>query len=520
MQPSQQVEIQLGHMCNNRCVFCVSGQRTAMGEARPMSADPVIARLDEAFAAGHRKLTLLGGEPTLQPSFMTVVQHAVSLGFEEIVIFTNGVRTARMAVIDEVLATGGNFTWRISIQGATEAAHENTTKKRGSFRRILRTLENLRTRKQRIEVNMCVVSSNLASVPHFAELLLPYGVRQLHLDLVRPLDAGKRTEEEFASMMPRLRDYEAPMGAMADAFDARAPDFDLNIGNLPYCVAPSLLHRTHHDGEHTDTIAVDGDDKLSQPWNKYFVKRRDKVKAAACQQCVMHDACNGVFETYVQLHGLEEVRPISAEDLLRFDPKRRLLARHLRPLTAALRRASSDAIQVRTQERSDQQVEVRLTTRAQRGADSHVVVRLGSARTHGPARYAAHGGFGVQLLSTSGPAIDELLAHLAGLLPEPVVPLGTDMRPVAPSVEARLRKLRAAAPFGTLRWQSTERIPQGVQLCFEDPEGVPAALKLTDVEGRPRGGYEASVPTDAIRQGLREALAVLGAARRERRHSP
>ena len=52
MEPDRQVEIQLGHMCNNRCVFCVSGQRTAMREALPVAAEPVLEKLREARAQG------------------------------------------------------------------------------------------------------------------------------------------------------------------------------------------------------------------------------------------------------------------------------------------------------------------------------------------------------------------------------------------------------------------------------------------------------------------------------------
>src|SRR5262249_42155807 len=143
MEPKTQVEIQLGHMCNNRCVFCVSGQETGFGRALPLATAPILERITEAFAAGHRKLTLLGGEPTLQPGFLDVVRHAVGLGFEEIVVFTNGVKTAREGFIEEVLATGGNFTWRISIQGATKESHERTTRRPGSFDRIVRSMGHI-----------------------------------------------------------------------------------------------------------------------------------------------------------------------------------------------------------------------------------------------------------------------------------------------------------------------------------------------------------------------------------------
>src|SRR5262245_49847822 len=81
-QSPGQFEIQLGHLCNNRCVFCVSGQLTSKGEAPLLRGDDLCQALDQAWAAGYRRVTLLGGEPTIQPYFMDVVRRAVALGFD------------------------------------------------------------------------------------------------------------------------------------------------------------------------------------------------------------------------------------------------------------------------------------------------------------------------------------------------------------------------------------------------------------------------------------------------------
>ena len=332
MEPKKQIEIQLGHMCNNRCVFCVSGQQTERGHAGPLDLGPQLAEITKARAAGHAKLTLLGGEPTLQPGFLDVVRHAVALGFEEIVLFTNGVKTAREAFVDEILATqalrgaslatGGVFTWRISIQGATEEAHERTTKKDGSFARIVRTMETLHRKGERLTVNMCVVRSNYASVAAFPALLLPYGVTQLHLDMVRPLDSGDRTEAELREMIPRYSDM---VPALTDMVRGFPEGFDVNIGNLPYCVAPHLARFIHHDGESTITIAVDGDKEISAPWDKYEVKRRDKSKPESCGACVLEARCSGVFDAYRAFHGTDELVPVTAEKLREVDPDGTLL---------------------------------------------------------------------------------------------------------------------------------------------------------------------------------------------------
>src|SRR4051812_20127718 len=75
-----QFEIQLGHLCNNRCVFCSSGQLTELKIARHIPLDPIIAAIEEAHRKGARKVTFLGGEPTLHKGFVAALQRTVELG--------------------------------------------------------------------------------------------------------------------------------------------------------------------------------------------------------------------------------------------------------------------------------------------------------------------------------------------------------------------------------------------------------------------------------------------------------
>lgn len=485
MEPDRQIEIQLGHMCNNRCVFCVSGQRTAFGEAGPMAVAPILSRIRQARELGHRKITLLGGEPTLQPGFMEIIEETVNLGFEEIVIFTNGVKTARPEFVDAILATGGNFTWRISIQGATRESHERTTRKPGSFGRIVRTLENLQARGQRITVNMCVVTSNYEDVDRFPALLARHGASQLHLDLMRPLDAGQRTEEELRASMPSLEALAEPFRRMIAGFDE---GFDVNLGNLPYCAAPDLAPWIHHDGERTETIAIDHDDQLSRPWNKYLVKRRDKLKPDTCRACVFDDRCSGVFEHHARFHGIDGLEPIDARTLQRLDPRGRLLGLWG---AALLRESLGDGWTVR--ETSEQ------SARASRDG---AWIEL---RPRGEGALARHETFSV--FGDPGAHREALAAALAAISP-PVHPLGD--APTDAKLAAALRRLRARAPFGPLTWEALDVQPGRLELALRGPARERATFWLALEDGRPRGGYHVDgVATDALREGLGAALAAL-----------
>lgn len=514
MEPKTQVEIQLGHMCNNRCVFCVSGQETEVGRAKPLSAAPVIAQLDQAFEKGHRKVTLLGGEPTIQPSFMAVVEHAIQLGFEEIVLFTNGVKTARRSFIEAVVATGGNFTWRISIQGATKESHERTTRKPGSFDRIVRSMGHLKELGQRLTVNMCVVNSNYESVRHFPELLAKYGAVQLHLDMVRPMDAGERTEEEFRQMIPRYSDIAPALREMAAGFP---PDFDLNIGNLPYCIAPELASRMHHDGETTDTVAIEGSNKLGRPFDKYFIKRQDKHKPESCRHCVFDDRCNGIFDKYRDFYGYEEFKPVTAERLLQLDPERRLFALHLAPLVERLEAAAVPApfSAVSTFVAGDRELRVNLLGEepltlalgpAGGGAASLNVLSVSVVRLP---RERARARLGLKLLW------DVLLAAARDVYPQARVwhPLAVDALrgEVRPLLLSRLIRLRQAAPFGALEWTDLHIVNGGyrAELRLHSP-GAPVGFWIEEQAGKVKAGYDVGeAPDQHVVQGLQAIVSAL-----------
>ena len=330
-------EIQLGHLCNNRCVFCSSGQLTAMKIARAVPLEPIIEALEAARAAGAWHLTFLGGEPTTHKRFLDALRKAVELGFEHIVIFTNGVMFPQPGFIDSVVALG-RFEWRISIQGATDEAHVATTGRADSFRRILHGLGELQRRGQLVTANMCVNERSYRSLPEYPALLAEYGVRQLHVDIVRPESTGERDQAYLREIMPRYSDMAPYYDEMLAGFDRWDPDFDVNVGNLPYCILPKWGSRIHHGGQETVTKSADATG-LEDAMNKYEWHGSLRTYLPGCDDCVFRSRCTGIFRVYLQLHGEGEFQPVSREALLAVDPERRNFVLLAEPYLGTLRAA-------------------------------------------------------------------------------------------------------------------------------------------------------------------------------------
>lgn len=510
-----------------------------MGDARPLPLQPILKQISDAFERGHRKLTLLGGEPTLQPTFFDVVRHATDLGFEEIVIFTNGVKTSRAWFVDQLLAIGAPLSFRISLQGATKDAHEATTGRPRSFDRIKRSLELLHRAGQTITLNMCVVQSNYASVPAFADLVQPFGVTQLHLDMMRPLDAGIRTEEELRRTIPRYSDLAAPLREMQTNF---SPGFDVNIGNLPPCIVPELASIIHHDGETTETVAIDADDRLSKPWNKYLVKKRDKIKKPSCRECILNDRCSGVYETYANFYGLEEFQPISAELLREKDSSLKLAGHWLRPVVERLITSFSSAEVpfdlIRSSARSDE-AGVGIAVVSKATSSTKLIVRLGNAGDHRSvfARFESFS-FSVEFCGsrsfsdaalmapldehtcvTAAEIIQILVSQLEALGERLVVPFSSGA--AKGSVLRRLERLIARAPFKGLVWKSSQLASDGrrAELLFEAEEGQTLSVWFAEEEIRKEGSRPSRRATGGYRLGSGEATPVLREALTELLHT-
>jgi MoaA/NifB/PqqE/SkfB family radical SAM enzyme len=336
-----QLELQLGHLCNNRCVFCSSGQLTEMKLARPVPLAPILDALRQGRAAGASRVVFLGGEPTLHQGFVPALAEAKRLGFHEIVIFTNGVLLPQPGFIDRVVALG-DFTWRISIQGGDEASHVAVTGRKQSFARIVAGLGRLRALGQRVTTNLCVNEHSYRSLPRFPELVARYGLSQLHVDIIRPSSTGYRSQAYLREIMPRYSAMAPYYREMLAGFERGDPSFDVNVGNLPYCVLPDWAHRIHHAGSHT-VVQSAGADGFEDAGDKYAIHRSLRTHLPQCAACVFRPRCTGVFTDYLALYGGDEFQPVSRERLRALDPHQRSFDLLVEPALAPLLAGAADA---------------------------------------------------------------------------------------------------------------------------------------------------------------------------------
>ncbi|MDX9722956.1 MAG: viperin family antiviral radical SAM protein [Myxococcota bacterium] len=147
------VNFHLTAACNYRCRFCFAHWP---GGSQKLSKPEVFALLRELFAAGARKLTFAGGEPTLEPGLGQLIQFAKSVGFVTGIV-SNGARF-QSALRD----CAGDLDWAgLSLDSASEQVQAQLGRGQGDHvRRTIANVEACHAARCRVKLNTVVTALN------------------------------------------------------------------------------------------------------------------------------------------------------------------------------------------------------------------------------------------------------------------------------------------------------------------------------------------------------------------------
>lgn len=99
------VNILLTNKCVRQCPYCFAGREMARSAATEfLSLENVVYLADFLRRSGQRRVSLIGGEPTLHPEFVDIVLYFLARHFE-VTVFTSGLLSdARLFEVETYLA--------------------------------------------------------------------------------------------------------------------------------------------------------------------------------------------------------------------------------------------------------------------------------------------------------------------------------------------------------------------------------------------------------------------------------
>ena len=126
----KRIDIKLHFTCNNHCKFCVIDDFKKKTPSK--SKEEVFMFLKTAYKEGAREVIFTGGEPTIYPYILEIVNKAKVIGYKIIHIQTNGRRFYYNEFCQKIINAGANF-FSISIHGPNAETHDFLTSVSGAY---------------------------------------------------------------------------------------------------------------------------------------------------------------------------------------------------------------------------------------------------------------------------------------------------------------------------------------------------------------------------------------------------
>ena len=138
----ERVDIKIGFGCNNHCLLCVQGDKRNFCVAK--SKKEVEDSLKEAYGKNKTQAIFTGGEPALHPDFLELIRIAKRIGYESVMIQTNGRMFAYKDFCLKTIKAGADL-FSPAVHGHNAQIHDYLTNAKGSFKQTIEGIKNLKS---------------------------------------------------------------------------------------------------------------------------------------------------------------------------------------------------------------------------------------------------------------------------------------------------------------------------------------------------------------------------------------
>ena len=308
------VEINPGRLCNNKCIFCMSGEER--DDHEPW-ADPkrMQAEIKMRYDEGARSLGFLGGEPSAYPHILECMEYARNIGYQRIALCTNATRLANRDFMENAIKAGLTRV-TVSVHSHIPAIEEFLVGVPGILQKKVQAITNLvQARKagffkDGVSLNPVFCRPNAPHAEGFVRFFANLGIRDFRFNFIWPesqIKEDKRVVPQFKDVMPHVLNLILK--------NEKEFGYTISFGAIPYCVLPRpFLEKWPLLRKYFFEEGMDLPTEVSFLWpdKKGGVQRFNwhqkghdtyRAKVPACAGCRFDGVCMGIYRSYLALYG-------------------------------------------------------------------------------------------------------------------------------------------------------------------------------------------------------------------------
>ncbi|HWG50068.1 MAG TPA: radical SAM protein [Candidatus Acidoferrales bacterium] len=296
------LSIHVTDLCNSKCSFCVVASPFYLKNT--VEYKDILRFLEGHAGQGWDAVNLHGGEATIHPKFIEILETIQRLGYPEVHLQTNAIKLADAAFAEKV-ANLGVKKFIISLHGDSPELQDSQTGSPGGFVRTIQGIRNVKGHGTHVRTNTVITRKNLPHLTGICRLACEIGVDHINLSNLHPVGSAIFSR---SNAMPKFEEMRQQVYAAVDFVASCGRQMTLE--GFPYCAVSDRLEYQLNNEHRIIRMLMRG--SIIDDYDN-FMSDSMRIYGEACSGCAVREKCGGVYPEYIQCYGWDEISTISSE---------------------------------------------------------------------------------------------------------------------------------------------------------------------------------------------------------------
>jgi MoaA/NifB/PqqE/SkfB family radical SAM enzyme len=289
-------------LCNSRCSFCVVASPLYTKDT--VEYKDIVKFLEENAGQGWDGVNLHGGEATIHPKFIEILELIQRLGYPEVHLQTNAIKLADANFAARVTDLGVK-KFIISLHGDTPELQDSQTGTKGGFIRTIQGIRNVKARGTHVRTNTVITRLNLKRLTEICRLACEVGVDHINLSNLHPVGSAIFSRSTSMPTLDEMREHVYNSVDLVVSYGR-----EMTLEGFPYCAVRERGQHQLNNERREVRMLMRGD--VIDDYDA-FMSDSMRVFGEVCNGCTMRSKCGGAYPEYVQYYGWKEFSCITEQ---------------------------------------------------------------------------------------------------------------------------------------------------------------------------------------------------------------
>lgn len=283
--------LELNYSCNQNCTYCqIPFNLRSLRESKEIIKKSHIyfKLILLEYKSVVDEIYFTGGEPTLYPNLLNLIEYSKKMGYTKRTLFTNALILAHKANLDKIIDAGIN-NFNIPFNSYNEGGCDNITRTPDSFNKKINAIKNIIKTGENITAILILTKSNYSDISRIIKKIIELEITVVKIKFLIPeVSINYKVLEK--SNLTNIPNYKDSVPHILKSIDKYKNRIEIKVESIPPCLLKGYEGYVENDILKSSICIFNytgNSYNLGDNFETNFFKKK------TCDNCKYDDSCFG-----------------------------------------------------------------------------------------------------------------------------------------------------------------------------------------------------------------------------------